>query len=170
MESKVQQVPLLGPILKEGLSPGASDALRHVLAPSEFWRIGQTDGGAAASAGTHEPDGLINGLKYAADVDFHVHDWNTASRIYFANLLASHGFAAWLRVPGEDHWPSSDALHIHAAYCGVPMKFICRQQVHDAIHDRNGLASHALYRTFQRPESDKVRIWTMFTQYNPADN
>ena len=170
MLSKVQSAPELGPLIKAGLSPGASDALRHILAPSEFWRVGQTVGEAGASAGTHEADGQIAGLHYAADVDFHIHDWSAKSRLYFVNELGLHGFAGWLRIPGVDHWPSADALHLHAAYCGVAMKFICRHQVHDAIHDRNGLASHALYRAFQRPEAVKIRLWTMFAQYNPADN
>lgn len=170
MQSDLQTAALLGPIIKPGLSPGASDALRHILVPAEFWRIGQTDGGAAASAGTHEPDGRINGLLYAADVDFHIHDMSGKSRLYFANELGLKGFAGWLRIPGVDHWPAADALHLHAGYCGVPMKYICRHQIHDAIHDRNGLASHALYRAFQRPEAVKVRLWTLFAAHNPTDN
>lgn len=167
--TSIQTVPALGPIVKRGLSPAASDALRHIFTPDQFWRVGQTDGGAAASHGTHEPDGVINGAVYAADVDFHIHDLSGAQRLKMLDLLGSHGFAGWLRVPGTDHWPAGLALHLHAGFCGVPMKLICRHQIHDAIHDRNGLASHAHYKTYSRPENVKARLWAMFIQHNPAD-
>lgn len=170
MTGTILQVPTLGPIIKRGLSPAASDDLRHILPTNELWRVGQTIGDAAASAGTHAQDGIINGKPYGGAVDLHIEDLSARSRLDLLYHLGLRNLVAWLRVPGSDHWPSADALHIHAVCVEVPLKYSLRHQIHDAIHDRNGLASHALYKTWHRPEAVKARNWAMFVQFNPADN
>src|SRR5688572_14435019 len=57
----------LQPLLKAGLHPRASDALR--AAGVAAWRITQTIGNAPASAGVHLADGSVNGKPYTAAVD-----------------------------------------------------------------------------------------------------
>ena len=58
------------PLLKYGLHPRASDALRACGVAS--WRLTQTIGNAAASAGTHAKDGSVNGNPYSAATDISV--------------------------------------------------------------------------------------------------
>lgn len=158
------------PLLKHGLSPAASDALRACNIPAE--QIVQTIGDAKASAGTHAADGEIDGHPYAAAVDISVHHparLQGAAIHDLVSRLASAGFAAFYRQPGHDHWPANDEEHIHAVYAGVPMKGVLRTQVHDYLHGRNGLASHAPYAYF-RPSVEQVNvIRALFLAHNQPD-
>ncbi len=129
-------------IIKFGWCQAASDAfLKMGLAA----RLGQTIGNAPASAGTHAQDGTECGHPYCAATDLHVSDLGFDEVRKLLGELADHGFAAFFRRPGFDHWPSFNALHIHAVYAGIPMKPALQGQVHDWLHGRNGLASHASY-------------------------
>ena len=130
-------------LLKHGLCPAASDALRRIGITAD--RITQTIGHAAASAGVHEQDGEIDGHPYCAAVDLSAHGLTVPQVVQLLDRLGEQGFAAWYRQPGHDHWPASDALHVHAVYAGVKMKAALRSQIHDFCHGKNGLASHTVY-------------------------
>lgn len=133
-------------ILKWGLSQEASDHLREVGIVGS--QIMQTIGNAAASAGTHTQDGTdLYGNAYAAATDVSVrHPVRLSASGIKALLenLARHGFAAFYRNPGSDHWPAGQAEHIHAIYVGLRMKGMVQDQVHDWLNGRNGLASMPL--------------------------
>jgi hypothetical protein len=129
------------PLLKFGLAPRASDALRSAGIAS--WRIMQTIGHASASAGTHLQDGVVNGHPYCAATDISV---SGLSQTQIANLLeklAKVGFAAWYRHNGHDHWVGVN--HIHAVYANLKMKSSLRSQVWSWLSNRNGLISNAIY-------------------------
>jgi hypothetical protein len=129
------------PLLKWGLAPRASDALRAAGIAS--WRIMQTIGNASASAGTHLQDGVVNGHAYCAATDISV---SGLSQTQIANLLeklAKVGFAAWYRHNGHDHWVGVN--HIHAVYANLRMKSSLRSQVWSWLSNRNGLLSNAIY-------------------------
>jgi hypothetical protein len=154
-------------LLKPGLHPLASDAFRRAGVVAS--RLGQTIGTAKASAGTHEADGHVNGKEYCAATDLRCRDLSEAEVKELLDKLGLEGFAAFYRKPGFDHWPASEALHIHAVYSNCPMKKILRSQVHDFLHGFNGLASHAEYH-FHKPTKetcDKVR--ELFLLHNPAN-
>ena len=155
-------------ILKWGLHPDASDALRSIGITAAG--ISQTIGNAAASAGTHAQDGVAQNHPYSAATDLRVRGWSSARLKALLDALGHVGFAAWYRNPGSDHWPAGQVVHIHAVYAGAPMKHILRDQVHDFLHGRNGLASHAAY-AFHQPDAqsqDKVRA--LFLAHNPVNN
>ena len=156
------------PLLKSGLSQAASDELRSIGIKTS--QIMQTIGNAKASAGTHAQDGKDSmGHAYSAATDLSVRTpvRLTATQIKFLlERLARHGFAAYYRKPGTDHWPAKEAEHIHAVFVGEPMKLSLREQVQDWLHGRNGLASHATYLFWQPSGVDEDLIRTRFNQFN----
>jgi hypothetical protein len=153
-------------LLKWGLCQAASDAfLRLGLAE----RLGQTIGDAPASAGTHAQDGEQDGQPYCAATDLHVQDLGFAEVRALLGRLGDAGFAAFFRRPGFDHWPSYDVLHVHAVYAGVKMKPALQVQVHDWLHGRNGLASHADYEFWQPLEPQCRTVRSLFLAHNPAE-
>lgn len=128
-------------LLKWGIHPRASDAFRAAGVSS--WRIMQTIGNAAASAGTHARDGYVNGQPYSAATDLSV---SGLSQTEIANLLeklAKVGFAAWYRHTGHDGWFGVN--HIHAVYANCYMKLSLRSQIHSWLAGRNGLVSNTIY-------------------------
>lgn len=143
------------PLLRSGLHPKASDALRGVPVPAG--RITQVIGTAADSAGYHlaEPGNdapgrywIINGQRFCAATDLSVRNPSLLSESDIINLLerlARAGFAAWYRKPGFDGWPARNrqgrrtSPHIHIVYAGIPMKAVLRDQVEQFLRGRNGL-------------------------------
>lgn len=157
-------------LLHWGLVQEASDALRacHVIAS----QVTQVIGGAVASAGTHLADGTWNGKPYGAAVDLSVKHpvvLNDAGKRALLNCLGEQGFAAYYRNPGYDGWPASDLMHVHAVWPNVKMKYSLRNQIHDWLHGKNGLASHTAYHFWQPTQAmtDKVRAY--FLANNPAN-
>lgn len=150
-----------------GLHPSAFAAL--VAAGIPITRVGQTIGSAPASAGTHAKDGEFQGHDYCAASDFHIRDLDTAGTRRLCDQLAAAGFLPYYRNPGVNGWPAGQARHIHAIWPGCPMKELLRAQVHDYLHDRNGLVSHADY-AFRPPseaECDAGRA--AFLAHNPVN-
>lgn len=129
------------PLLKYGLAPRASDALR--AAGIESWRIMQTIGHASASAGTHLQDGVVNGHPYCAATDISVSGLSSTQIANLLERLAKVGFAAWYRHNGFDHWVGVN--HIHAVYANLKMKASLRSQVWSWLDNRNGLVGNAIY-------------------------
>jgi hypothetical protein len=129
------------PILKYGLAPRASDALRAAGITSG--RIMQTIGNASASAGTHLQDGVVNGHRYCAATDISVSGLTQTQIANLLERLAKVGFAAWYRHSGHDHW--SGVNHIHAVYANLKMKSSLRSQVWSWLDNRNGLVGNAIY-------------------------
>ncbi len=129
------------PLLASGLHPRASTGLR--AAGVSAWRITQTIGHAAASAGYHEQDGSVNGKPYTAAVDLSVRDMSSQQIHNLLERLAKVGFAAWYRTNGRDGWVG--ATHIHAVYANCKMKSVLRAQVRSWLVGRNGLSSNTLY-------------------------
>ena len=129
------------PLLKFGLAPRASNALR--AAGIESWRIMQTIGNASASAGTHLQDGTVNGHPYCAATDISVSGMSSTQIANLLERLAKVGFAAWYRHNGFDHWVGVN--HIHAVYANLKMKSSLRSQVWSWLENRNGLLSNAIY-------------------------
>lgn len=154
------------PLLKHGLHPKASDALRE--SKIEPWRIGQTIGAARASAGTHAADGNIDGSPYCCAVDIKVRGLPHGEVRDILDRLSHHGFAGWFRDPGADGWPGDEYAHIHAIYCGAPMKELLRAQIHDWMHRRNGLASHGNYDFWRPCLYSRELCRTLFLAHNPA--
>ena len=150
-----------------GLHPLAFAAL--VAAGISIDRCGQTIGSAPASKGTHAKDGEYQSHDYCAATDFHIRDLDIAGTRHLCDQLAGAGFLPFYRNPGVNGWPASQCRHIHAIWPGVPMKQMLRAQVHDYLHDRNGLVSHADY-TFRPPtvsECDIARA--AFLAHNPEE-
>ncbi len=151
-------------LLAWGLHPTASDHLRCLGVAS--WRITQTIGNAAASAGTHARDGYVNGQPYSAATDLSVRGLSAADIRTLLSRLASHGFAAWYRWPGHDGWPSSESPHIHAIFVGAFMKDSLRAQVRDWLVGRNGLASHTTYTFTTWTAAQRALVRALFDRYN----
>lgn len=141
----------------------------------------QTEGGVAASAGTHleagtYPDANGNEQSYSACIDFSVNQLATrlcdgaqvpmnAARIYWMlEHFAEFGFCAWYRTPDEGF----SASHIHIVCAMVPIKLpIVQHQVLDFVTGRNGLKSHAT-EAFYTPSSDyDSAIAQAFIDANP---
>lgn len=149
-------------ILKFGLHPRASDALRSIGVTAS--RILQTIGNAAASAGTHAQDGTVNGHPYSAATDISVSGLSNAQIRNLLARLAKVGFAAWFRWPGHDGWPSSEVRHIHAVYANAKMKSSLRSQVRSWLVGRNGLVSNTLYGFFHWTAAEKAVVRHKFAQ------
>lgn len=130
------------PLLKWGLHPRASDGLRAAGVPA--WRITQTIGNAAASAGYHKQDGTVNGQPYTAAVDLSVSQLSSTEIHNLLERLAKVGFAAWYRKSGSDGWVGAN--HIHAVYANCKMKTVLQSQVRSWLVGRNGLVSNTIYK------------------------
>jgi len=158
------------PLLKWGISQEASDSLRSMGIVSS--QVMQTIGNAPASGGTHLRDGDDSeGNPYCAATDISVRHPTRLTQAQIRNLLdtlARHGFAAYYREPGHDHWPRGDVEHIHAIFAGLPMKRSLQEQIHDWLHGKNGLASHASYLFWQPSGTDEDIIRNSFLDVNPA--
>lgn len=152
------------PLLRSGLHPNASDRLRCAGVPAA--RITQTLGYAAASAGTHGPDGRAGGALYSAATDISTRSLSQSEIRTLLWRLASQGFAAWYRWPGHDGWPSREAPHIHAIYVGVAMKSSLRSQVRSWLADRNGLVSNTRYGFYSWTSAQQALIRVVFNRYN----
>ncbi len=152
------------PLLRWGLHPDASDRLRCAGVPAA--RITQTIGYAAASAGTHGPDGSVGGAQYSAATDISTRGLAAADVRTLLGRLANQGFAAWYRWPGHDGWPSSEAPHIHAIYVGCAMKSSLRAQVRAWLVGRNGLVSNTLYGFYTWTDAQRALLRTVFYRYN----
>jgi hypothetical protein len=149
-------------LLKFGLHPRASDALRSIGVSAS--RIMQTIGNAAASAGTHAQDGTVNGHPYSAATDLSVSGLSDTQIRNLLSRLAKVGFAAWFRQPGHDGWPASEVRHMHIVYANAKMKASLRSQVRSWLAGRNGLVSNTLYNFFHWPAADKAVVRRKFTQ------
>ena len=80
------------PLLKAGLHPDASDALRRLGITAD--RISQTIGNAPASAGTHGVDGVANGHPFSAATDLRTGGMTEAAIRQELDGLGRAGFAA----------------------------------------------------------------------------
>ena len=158
---------MITPSRPYGLHPLAGAAL--VAAGISLALVGQTIGNAPASAGTHAKDGEYQGHDYCAATDFRIRDLDTAGTRRLCDQLAAAGFLPYYRNPGVNGWPASQCRHIHAIWPACPMKEMLRDQVHDYLHDRNGLVSHADY-TFRPPTDAECTIArAAFLAYNPME-
>lgn len=152
------------PLLKAGLHPKASDALRKINVSAG--RIIQTIGNAPASHGYHLADGTVNGKPYTTAVDLSTRGLSHIEVKKLLERLGRVGFAAWFRDPGHDGWPSNATEHIHAVYAGAPMKDVLDNQVRDYLHQKNGLASHTTYRFYQWSHQAKAKVARLFKASN----
>jgi hypothetical protein len=157
----------MGKLLMSGLHPASSDALRRIGVGAS--QISQTIGHAVASAGTHESDGKAGGAEYCAAVDLRCGDFDDEATRDLLDRLADESFAAFYRHPGTDGWPVKGAEHIHAIFTDCAMKRTLRDQVHDWLHRKNGLARHGYY-SFWRPSyHHRAIVRTAFLAHNPAN-
>lgn len=148
------------PILKYGLHPRASDALR--AAGVAAWRITQTIGNAPASAGYHAQDGTANGHPYTAAVDLSVSGMTTTQIHNLLERLAKVGYAGWYRRNGSDGWVGAN--HIHAVYANCKMKSQLRSQVRSWLVGRNGLVSNTTYQFHKFSALAKSVVKSKFAQ------
>jgi hypothetical protein len=149
-------------LLKFGLHPRASDALRSIGITAG--RIMQTIGNAAASAGTHAQDGTVNGHPYSSATDLSVSGLSNTEIQNLLSKLAKVGFAAWFRWPGHDGWPASEVRHIHAVYANSKMKSSLQSQVRSWLVGRNGLIGNAIYGFYTWSSSDKSVVRGKFAE------
>jgi len=143
---EIDDAPTAAPIssaavLAWGLHPRASDALR--AAGVSAWRITQTIGDAADSAGYHHQDGTFNGHPYSAATDISVSSLSSTQIHNLLEKLGKLGFAVWYRKNGVDGW--SGANHMHAVYANCKMKTQLQAQVRAFLVRRNGLVSNTIY-------------------------
>jgi hypothetical protein len=150
--------------IRWGVAPRASDALRSVGITAD--RIMQTIGNAAASAGSHDQDGVSEGFAYTAAVDLSVSGWSDAHIRDVLQNLGWAGYAAFYRNPCHDGWPCGEARHIHAVYAGVPMKSMLDSQISDYRNQRNGLASHTTYSFYTWSPGAKDTVARFWDTYN----
>lgn len=156
------------PLLKAGLHPDASDALRYIGVTAG--QITQTIGNAAASAGTHAQDGTVDGKPYSCATDISISGKTEAQIKTFLGQLGAVGFAGWYRKPGSDGWPADEAPHVHAIWAGAKMKLALRDQTRAWLAGRNGLVSNTTYQFYQWPQSSKDLVRARFVSVNPATN
>jgi hypothetical protein len=149
-------------LLKWGLHPRASDALRSIGVSAS--RIMQTIGNAAASAGTHAQDGTVNGHPYCSATDISVSGLSNTQIRNLLEKLGRVGFAAWFRWPGHDGWPSSEIRHIHAVYANSRMKSSLRSQVRSWLVGRNGLVTNWTYQFYKWSATAKATVRHKFAQ------
>jgi hypothetical protein len=149
-------------ILRSGLHPRASDALRAAGVTAA--QITQTIGGAAASAGTHAQDGTVNGHAYSAATDVSVRGLSHTQIKNLLARLAKVGFVAWFRFPGHDGWPSSEAPHLHIVYANSKMKSSLRSQVRSWLVHRNGLVSNTIYTFYTWSAANVAIVANKFAQ------
>lgn len=152
----------LQPLLKYGLHPRASDALR--AAGVSAWRITQTIGNAPASAGYHAQDGTANGRPYTAAIDLSTSGMSTTQIHNLLERLAKVGYAGWYRKDGTDGW--TGANHIHAVYANCKMKSQLRAQVRSWLVGRNGLVSNTKYKFHAFSALAKSVVKSKFAQSN----
>jgi hypothetical protein len=164
---KIESVPE-ATYVKYGLHPDASDALARLSFPAS--RITQTIGSASASAGTHGQDGTAGGRAYSAATDLSVSTMTDAQVSVLLDELTSVGFVAYLRKPGHDGWPASEARHLHIIWVGAPMKRSLRDQVRDWRVGKNALASHTTYKFKTWSPCWRDAIWARYLTANPATN
>ncbi len=150
------------PLLKAGLHPRASDALR--AAGVSAARITQTVGNAPASAGVHLADGTVNGKPYTAAVDISTTGMTEAQIHNLLEKLGKVGYAAWYRKTGFDGWNGSK--HIHGVYANCRMKEALRSQVRSWLVGRNGLVSNTLYKWHSFSNAAKATVQAKFALSN----
>jgi hypothetical protein len=153
-------VDLYAPLLKSGLHPRASDALRAVGVTAA--RITQTVGNAPASAGVHLADGTVNGKAYTAAVDISTSGMSETQIHNLLEKLGKVGYAAWYRKQGFDGWNGSN--HIHGIYANCRMKEALRSQVRSWLVGRNGLVSNTLYKWHAFSGAAKSTVKAKFAQ------
>jgi hypothetical protein len=152
------------PLLRWGLHPAASDAMRRAGIGAE--RIMQTIGNYAASAGTHLTDGYVRGQPYSAATDISVRGLSATQIRNLLERMGQLGLAGWYRQPGYDGWPSSGAPHIHTVWTGAPMKSILDSQVRSWLAGRNGLVSNSDYRFYNWSAEAMSTVRRMFGASN----
>ena len=150
------------PLLKYGLHPRASDALR--AAGVAAWRITQTIGNAPASAGYHAQDGTVNGRPYTAAIDISTSGMSTTQIHNLLERLARVGYAGWYRKNGSDGW--TGANHIHAVYANCKMKAQLRAQMRSWLVGRNGLVSNTIYKFHKFSALAKSVVKSKYAQSN----
>jgi hypothetical protein len=147
------------PLLAWGLHPRASDGLRSAGVAS--WRITQTIGNAAASAGTHARDGYVNGQPYSAATDLSTSGMSITQVHNLLERLAKLGFVCWYRQTGRDGW--NGVTHMHIVYANAAMKSSLRSQVRSWLAGRNGLVSNTLYQFHHFSSTAKAQVKAKFT-------
>ncbi|MBX3159578.1 MAG: hypothetical protein KF773_26640 [Deltaproteobacteria bacterium] len=147
-------------LLKAGLHPRASDALRAVGVTAS--RITQTVGSAPASAGVHLADGTVDGKAYTAAVDLSTSGMTEAQIHNLLEKLGKVGYAAWYRKKGFDGW--NGANHIHGVYANCKMKEALRSQVRSWLVGRNGLVSNTTYKWHAFSGAAKSTVKAKFAQ------
>ncbi len=126
------------------------------------WRITQTVGNAAASAGVHKQDGTVNGQPYTAAVDISTSGLSTTEIHNLLERLAKVGFAVWYRQHGRDGW--NGVNHMHAVYANTKMKSALRSQVRSWLVGRNGLVSNTTYQFHKFSATAKSVVKAKFAQ------
>jgi hypothetical protein len=96
--------------------------------------------GVAASAGTHDFDGVV-------DVEVENMDWLDGQR-----FLREHGWAAWYRFPPK----FGNHIHMVSLGCPGPVGIYVPGQVDDYYAHRNGLKGHAKDLTWQPADIDST--------------
>ena len=138
-------------LLQRHVSPGAASTFSLMIFEGflTYNMIGQTVGNGqnGSSGDTHH---IVPGTNYSASTDLRIGKLSNKEAEQLVNNLALFGFAAFLRIPGEDHWSPSQARHIHAVYAGASLTASTLRQVRDFVHTPglNGLRSHVPYQFF----------------------
>lgn len=150
------------PLLKSGLHQRASDGLRAAGVPA--WRITQTIGNAADSAGTHARDGYFNGKPYSAATDLSTSGMSITQVHNLLERLAKVGFVCWYRQTGRDGW--NGVTHMHVVYANAAMKSSLRSQVRSWLVGRNGLVSNTIYQFHKFSATAKATVKAKYAMSN----
>lgn len=160
-----------------GMHPDAWDAMQRAFADSGMpqMRVVQTCTGAlgarvAASAGTHDADGVLaGGEPFSVSVDLStwrirgVARWDEAHIKWALYNLADEGFAGWYRHTGS----FTSNRHLHLLWLGQHMKEVSQNQAIDYLNRKNGLANHD-WEQFWTPSSAlDAKLTALFLSANP---
>ena len=146
--------PILAPFAT--LHPHTQNLLRRLGVTPE--RVTQGLGLAAASAGIHSADGMVNGRPYCAAFDLAVSDLTPEQTRALLHRLRGAGLVCWWRVPGVN-FPvtTADGLengpHIHGVDPFVPHKRRLEWQIREYVAGGNGLEVGQYARRPDLPET-----------------
>jgi hypothetical protein len=150
----------------------ASERARIDIAARDDLRLVQIIGNATASAGFHHaemgeagPIARLEGEKYSACYDLSVRGLNWTQVATWLEELCRAGFCAFYRYKGS----FKNNKHIHANFCGLPMKPQLQQQCRSYFVQDDGLVGDAQVDDTLYPSPELVAIpKAMFAQSNGA--
>jgi hypothetical protein len=102
---------------------------------------------------------VLDGTDYTGAMDLSVHGLSRSQIATWLEELCRVGIAGWFR-----DWP--DNQHIHAVYCGVPLKGSLKRQVRDFNEGLNGLSGHKEEEFWVASPELRAICWKLYEKAN----